>query len=141
MDRFEGHEDADERVAGIAGISDSQQHGICLKVIEHRIRNLIALAHRLESIEAGVTPVCANYYQALVRNLTRALSQDVVIDVHIRGSADLGIGGIAKSARNQEVAASTSAIAASSTTPVSSPRRIGRSSRARISPRGPPART
>ena len=77
MDRFEGHEDADERVAGIAGISDSQQPGICLKVIENRIRNLIALAHRLESIEAGVTPVCANYYQALVRNLTRALSQDL----------------------------------------------------------------
>ena len=77
MDRFEGHEDADERVAGISGIADSQQPGICLKVIEHHIRNLVALAHRLEGIEAGVTPVCANYYQALVRNLIRALSQDL----------------------------------------------------------------
>lgn len=73
MDRFEDHEDASEHAAGVA---DSQS-GISLKAVEHRIRNLVALAHRLEQVEAGLTPVCANYYQALVRNLTRALSQDL----------------------------------------------------------------
>lgn len=73
MDRFEGHEDAGEHVAGVA---DSQS-GISLKAIEHRVRNLVALAHRLERIEAGTAPVCADCYQALFRNLTQALSQDL----------------------------------------------------------------
>ncbi len=71
MDRFESHEDAAEHAAGVA----DAQSGISLRVVEHRIRNLVALTHRLEQIEAGLTPVCADYYQALVRNLTRALVQ------------------------------------------------------------------
>ena len=70
MNRFNAHEDAGQPVAG-------SHSGPCLKAIEHRIRNLISLASRLDRIEAGETPVCANYYQALVRNLKQALSQDL----------------------------------------------------------------
>lgn len=70
MDRSESHEDVDQRIA-------SSQTGICLRTIEHRIRNLVALANRLESIEESVAPVGADYYQALVRNLMQALSEDL----------------------------------------------------------------
>ena len=70
MDRFNAREDADQPVA-------SSRSGPCLKAIEHRIRNLVSLASRLERIETGEAPVCADYYRALVRNLTQALSQDL----------------------------------------------------------------
>ena len=73
MNRFEGQEDDGERGAGAA----TSQHRLYLKVVEHRIRNLVALANRLDRIEEGATPVCADYYQALVRNLMQALSRDL----------------------------------------------------------------
>lgn len=73
MDRLESHEDAGGRIADVA----YSRSRIGMRALEHRIRNIVALAHRLEQIEAGPTPVCADYYQALVRNLTQALAQDL----------------------------------------------------------------
>ena len=73
MNRFEGHEGSGEHVTSVA----ASQCGISLKAIEIWVRNLVALAHWLERIEAGVTPVGADHYLALVRNLTQALSQDL----------------------------------------------------------------
>jgi hypothetical protein len=48
-----------------------------LDSVANRIGNLIDLAERLERVERGEAPICANYYQGLVRHLLRALSQDL----------------------------------------------------------------
>lgn len=45
--------------------------------LDDRIRNLVELAQRLERLEQGSAPICANYYQALVRHLMWALSEDL----------------------------------------------------------------
>lgn len=70
MNPFDGHEDAGQRI-------DDPEHRVRMKALENRIRNLLELVHRLDRIEQGGAPVCAHDYQVLVRNVMRALAQEL----------------------------------------------------------------
>ena len=48
-----------------------------LEILRSRLENVIALARLLERVEAGVTPIDADQYRALVRQLAGALAQDL----------------------------------------------------------------
>jgi hypothetical protein len=51
-----------------------------LESVKTRVETVIALAHLLERVERSATPVGADQYRSLVRQLTRALEQEMPDD-------------------------------------------------------------